>query len=121
MEDDDIVSDTPSGHNVPWSWVAMCAVSLVVLLIGNSWNKAQNEAAEQAKEHAEDHIKMRLQDFTIQGLDSKMDNLQNTVENNSKKNDARWGALLDALPEVNKKLKTRTPIFESEWHSDTRQ
>ena len=106
------MSENGKGASVPWSWVAGVAMSLCLLVVGQLWNGAKERAAE-------DHAQLKAQNAEITTVKNQVERVQIAVESLTKKNDARWDALLMALPEVEKKLRPeqrRTPIFEPEWH-----
>ena len=110
------MAEQGKGTHVEWSWVAAVAVSLLVLTIGSLWQ-------EKAKQAAEDHSELgkvttQIADVTreVETIKTSVDRVGQNIENLSKASNARWGALLEALPEVEKKLRRTTPVFAPEWN-----
>ena len=107
------MAEEGKGRNVEWSWVAMLAVSIVILLIGQAWNGAKEQAAE-------DHARLEAQNGEIASVKVQIEKLQISVESLTKASDARWSALLLSLPEVERRMRrpdrgNPTPVFEPEW------
>lgn len=87
-------------------------MSVCLLVVGQLWNGAKERAAE-------DHAQLKAQNAEISTVKDQVERVQLAVESLTKKHDARWDALMMALPEVERRLSPppkRTPVFEPEWH-----
>lgn len=95
----------------------MFAVSLVVLLIGQSWKSSQDQLTRAIRQSEDDHWTLQVQVMKVEEVSNQVGKVQNSVEDLSKKNDARWNALMSAVPEIEKNIKkSSTPMFAPEWH-----
>lgn len=97
----------------------MTACSLLVLIIGSMWQ-------EKAKQSADDHAELSRTVTAVADVKKDVAEVKNAVDSIATEqrefrgaSNARWGALLEALPDVEKKLRRTTPVFEPEWHYRT--